>query len=215
VVRLPLRTGPRRIVLISFLLLAIIPSAAQGFSKAIWGDVSHDGVNQFPLYHQLGVSIFEMDLNWATTAPKRPTNPANANDPAYQWPPEIQQALTQASRFHMRVLLQITGAPAWSNGGHPWNWAPRPSAFATFAATAARHYRGVRLWMIWGEPTRQPNFQPETPAGPGRRLDRAQQVAPHNYARILDAAYGALKQVSRRNLVIGGSTYTTGDIDTL
>jgi hypothetical protein len=30
----------------------------------------------------------------------------------------------------------------------------------------------------------------------------------------MDAAYGALKQVSRRNLVIGGSTYTTGDIDT-
>ena len=105
-VRLPLRKGSGRIALISLLLLAIIPSAAQGFSKAIWGDVSHDGVNQFPLYHQLGVSIFEMDLNWATTAPKRPTDPTNPNDPAYRWPPEIQQALTQANRFHIRVLLQ-------------------------------------------------------------------------------------------------------------
>ena len=31
---------------------------------------------------------------------------------------------------------------------------------------------------------------------------------------MLDASYAALKAVSRRNLVIGGNTYTTGDIDT-
>jgi hypothetical protein len=68
--------------------------------------------------------------------------------------------------------------------------------------------------MVWGEPSRKPNFQPETAAKPGRPLDAAQKVAPHNYARILDAAYGALKQVSHSNRVIGGSTYTTGDIDT-
>jgi hypothetical protein len=39
-------------------------------------------------------------------------------------------------------------------------------------------------------------------------------VAPHNYARILDAAYGTLKAVSSANVVIGGSTFTGGDIDT-
>jgi len=70
------------------------------------------------------------------------------------------------------------------------------------------------MWMIGGEPNRRTNFEPETSAFPGDRLDRAQQLAPHNYARMLDAAYGALKRMSRRNLVIGGSTYTTGDIDT-
>ena len=32
---------------------------------------------------------------------------------------------------------------------------------------------------------------------------------------MLDAAYGALKAVSRRNLVIGGCTYTTGALDPL
>jgi hypothetical protein len=68
--------------------------------------------------------------------------------------------------------------------------------------------------MVWGEPSRAPNFQPETPAKPGRALNAAQQVAPHNYARILDAAYGTLKHASKSNLVIGGCTYTTGDIDT-
>ena len=48
--------------------------------------------------------------------------------------------------------------------------------------------------------------QPDAPLG--------QAEAPRLYARILDAAYGALKGVSRRNLVIGGDTFTTGDIKT-
>jgi hypothetical protein len=68
--------------------------------------------------------------------------------------------------------------------------------------------------MIWGEPSRTPNFQPETAAPFGASLNAAQKVAPHNYARLLDAAYGALHGVNRHNEVIGGSTYTTGSIDT-
>ena len=39
--------------------------------------------------------------------------------------------------------------------------------------------------------------------------------ARHNYAAILDDSYGALKGVSARNFVIGGSTFTGGDISAL
>jgi hypothetical protein len=204
-----------RLAIVAAVLLASMPASAHAFSKAIWGPVFRNHVSQFPLYHQLGVSIYEEDLNWSLIAPRQPRHPTNPGDPAYRWPAELDQAIAQANRFHIRVLLQIIGAPRWSNGGHAWNWAPRPDAYAQFAAAAARHYPGVHLWMIWGEPTRRPNFQPLTPAAPGRALNRAQQVAPHNYARMLDAAYGALKHVARSNLVVGGSTYTTGDIDTL
>ncbi|MGO9752758.1 MAG: hypothetical protein ACLP8S_23935 [Solirubrobacteraceae bacterium] len=204
-----------RVATVVLLLLAFAPSAAQAFSKAIWGQVYRNGVSQFPLYHKLGVSIFEMDLNWNEVAPTQPHDATDQNDHAYQWPSEIQQAIAQAKRFHMRVLLQIIGSPSWANGGHAWNWAPRPAAFAAFATAASRRYPEVRLWMIWGEPSREPNFQPETAAVPGAKLDAAQQVAPHNYARMLDAAYGALKRVDASNLVIGGATYTTGSIDTL
>jgi hypothetical protein len=38
---------------------------------------------------------------------------------------------------------------------------------------------------------------------------------PHVYARILDATYAALKRVNRKNLVIGGNTFTTGDVSVL
>jgi hypothetical protein len=195
--------------------LAFAPSRAQAFSKAIWGEAFRNGVNQFPIYKRLGVKIFEQDLYWNQVAPVRPRDPANPNDPAYQWPTSIRQAITEARVFHMQVLLQIIGTPGWANHGRAWNWAPsKPSDFATFAAAASRHYPFVHLWMIWGEPTRAPNFQPTTAAKPGARLDAKQKRGPHVYAQMLNDAYGALKSVSKKNLVIGGCTYTTGSLDT-
>jgi hypothetical protein len=197
------------------LLMLVAPASSQAFSKAIWGQVYRNGVNQFPLYRQLGVSIYETNLPWAEVAPTRPADPTNPADPAYTWPTVIQQAITQARHFHMRVLVQIIGAPAWANGGHTSNWAPlHPADFAAFATAASRRYPSVHLWMIWGEPTRTGSFEPLVPATPGLSLDAAQRAAPHLYARILDAAYGALKDASAHNLVIGGCTYSAGAIDT-
>jgi hypothetical protein len=69
--------------------------------------------------------------------------------------------------------------------------------------------------MVWGEPSRVHNFAPMTAARPGAtRLTTRQAAAPRLYARILDATYGSLKGRSRRNLIVGGNTYTTGDIRT-
>jgi hypothetical protein len=68
--------------------------------------------------------------------------------------------------------------------------------------------------MIWGEPTRHRSYEPTTAADPAKPLSRTQRTAPHRYAQMLDASYGALKAASRRNLVVGGMTFTTGDIDT-
>lgn len=206
-----------RVLVLAAALVALTPAVSHAFSKAIWGPVYRNGVNQFPLYHKLGVRVYQADLRWNLVAPTRPRRTANPRDLAYAWPSEIAQAIADARRFHMRVMLQIIGAPAWANGGHSDpSWAPRrPADFAAFATAAARRYRSVHLWMIWGEPTHPNNFQPMTKALPGQQLDRAQKVAPHLYARVLNAAYGALKRVSRRNLVIGGNTYTTGLLDPL
>ncbi len=213
-VSLRLDRGRGWVSLAVVLVALLAPTGAAGFSKAIWGVPYRNGQNQFPMYRTLGVKIIEADLQWANVAPQSPSNPADPGDAAYHWPKVLEQTVGLAERYHMRVLLQIFGAPRWANGGHPPNWAPEPAAFATFAAAASRHYPSVHLWMIWGEPSRSPNFMPETPAAPGRALNASQRVAPHNYARMLDAAYGSLKQVNRRNLVVGGATYSTGDIDT-
>jgi hypothetical protein len=196
------------------IVLLLVPSRAGAFSKAIWGEPYVKGQNQFPIYRALGVKVLEIDLRWEDVAPMRPRDTSNFRDPAYEWPADVSQSVSLARRYHMQVLIQIVGSPRWANGGHAWNWVPSPSAYATFAATAAREYPSVHLWMIWGEPNRRPNFQPEATAKPGAALTAKQKIAPHNYARILDAAYAALKAGSKGNVVIGGSTYTTGDIDT-
>jgi hypothetical protein len=192
------------------------PQPALALQKAIWGPAVHNGVSLFPTYRKLGVTIYEDDLDWNVVAPTRPLAMTDPNDPAYHWPSEVTTAVAQAARYHISVTLQLRNTPGWANAGKPTNWAPiNPKDFAAFATAAARRYPGVHLWMIWGEPSRQPSFMPLVPAKPGARLDAAQQEAPHMYARLLDAAYGALKKVSTKNIVIGGCTYTTGDIDTL
>ncbi len=193
----------------------LMPSGASAFSKAMWGPLTRNGVNQFPMYHQLGVSIYQLDLNWNVVAPTRPAQPTNPRDPAYRWPADIPTALSLAAPYHMRVLLQVNNAPAWANGGHTdFGWAPRhASDYAAFMQAAARKYPRIHLWMVWGEPTKVGTFQPLAGAEPGQTLTGAQRSMVHLYARMLDASYVALKRLSRRNLVIGGNSYTTGGLD--
>jgi hypothetical protein len=183
--------------------------------KAMWGPYLHEGVSLFPTYRELGVSIYEDDLRWNVVARHRPHEPLNPRDPAYVWPEEVTQAVAEAKAYGIQVDLEIIGSPRWANGGKPPNWAPRRVRdFANFAYAASREYPSVRLWMIWGEPTRSHDFEPLTPALPHQRLNAKQRVAPHLYARMLDAAYGALKARNRANIVIGGMSDTAASINT-
>jgi hypothetical protein len=202
------------LALVAMLGACVAPSGAGAADvKAMWGPAIHEGRTLFPTYRDLGVKIYEDRLDWSTVATRRPHNPRNPKDPAYAWPTEVTQAVAEAQRYHIQVALQIIGAPGWANSGKPWNWAPNdPRDYADFAIAAAKRYPSVHLWMIWGEPSRRANFEPLEPAKRFAKLNAHQRLAPHRYARILDAAYGALKGVSRANLVIGGMTSTTGDI---
>lgn len=183
--------------------------------KAIWGPVTFQGRSAFPLYERLGVGIFEDTLRWNEIALSRPADPRDPNDPAYRWPANVDIALREGPPRRIRVLLQIIGTPRWANGGRPANWVPTDVRdLRDFATAAARRYPSIHLWMIWGEPTRSVNFEPLRTASPGLPLTPGQAAAPRRYARMLDAAYAALKGVSPRNQVIGGNTYTAGEIGT-
>jgi hypothetical protein len=209
------RAVPIALAVIGALALATTPAAAQQASrkKAIWGPVSSDS---FRTYHRLGVGIYEMTLDWRQAAPTRPADPTDPDDPAYKWPADVSKAIHEADRYGIRVLLMMIGTPQWANGGRAPNWVPtRPADLADFATAAASRYRRVRHWMVWGEPTRQPNFMPLDSETPGELLTAREKRAPRRYARMLDASYHALKRVRPSNLVIGGNSYTTGDISPL
>ena len=83
---------------------------------------------------------------------------------------------------------------------------------ADFLTAASRRYPGVNRWMVWGEPTRQANFMPLDPETPGKPLTRSEARGRAQYARMLDAGYAALKAADPHDLVIGGNSFTTGDI---
>ncbi|MGI8873774.1 MAG: hypothetical protein ACR2KP_05510 [Egibacteraceae bacterium] len=203
---------------LALVLASAVPpaEARKSIKKSIWGPVRVNGVSQFPIYRDLGVGIYQMTLNWSTVAPTRPSRPADPADPAYRWPAEVTDAIREGRRHRIRVSLSIQGTPPWANGGRDLRWAPRrPADFARFATAASRRYRRVHHWMIWGEPTRRANFKPLVHERRDRPLRGRMRRGPRTYARLLDAAYGALKRRSRRNLVIGGNSFVTGDVSPL
>jgi hypothetical protein len=171
--------------------------------KMIWGPLTlPNGASAFPTYHHLGVQVLELQLIWARTALTRPSDPTNPADPAYSWPPELDQAVEQAAQYHIALAVMVKGTPPWANGGLDESWAPTNAAdYANFMQAASRRYPSIHYWMIWGEPTTAGNFNPMPANSP---------VGPRRYALLLEAAYGALKAVSRSNVVIGGMTWTAG-----
>jgi hypothetical protein len=178
---------------------------AHGAEKAIWGPTTlPDGSSAFSLYRVLGIDTLQLTVNWSTVARSRPASPTDPADPAYRWPAQFDSAVRNADRYRIRLAFLVSQTPAWANGGKAVQWAPSdPQAYADFLTAASRRYPSVRRWMIWGEPNRVDRFLPNRPGS---------DIGPRTYARLLDAAYAALKRQSPHNIVIGGMTWTGGAI---
>lgn len=210
----------RRLVLLilaalSAMVLASASPATADVDKMFWGPTTVDGQSAFPIYDELGVDLFQYQLDWRSIAQSRPADPRNPEDPAYAWPAELDVAMAEAQRHGMGVALMLIRTPAWANGGQEWQWAPeRPGDLADFASAAAARYPAVRVWMVWGEPSFNSKLQPSGSQSSytGTKLSAAARRGPRTYAQMLDATYAALKQRSSRNLVVGGMTAVTGDI---
>jgi hypothetical protein len=193
---------------------ALAAPAQAGGLKSIWGPTELTAGNRacptttepcsaFPVYERLGVDVFQYQIHWDEVAPTRPRHPRDPDDPAYNWG-KLEQIAAEAEQNGIRLAILVQRSPGWANGNHPPIWAPlSPKTFADFLYAASRRLPSVHMWMIWGEPPRAENFRPmqaNSPAGP-----RA-------YARIVDAAYGALKEASPSNLVVGGMTLNGGTV---
>jgi hypothetical protein len=191
--------------LFSLAAILLLPGAAEARpAKAIWGTTRMpDGSSAFRVYRNLGVDVFQYQLVWDRIAPTQPSHPTRPGDPAYRWPADVDEAVRMGRRYGIKVALMVKGSPAWANGGQATQFSPAPAHYARFLKAASRHYRRVHRWMIWGETNRAAVFQPLPPNS---------RVGPRAYARLLDKAYAALKHRSRKNIVIGGMTFTYGDV---
>jgi hypothetical protein len=215
--RTPRRVAALAVVLALALVAVAGAQAATTSKKAMWGPIERNGKSQFPIYKKLGVGIYQTAISWRDIAGRRPAHPRDPADPAYRWPTALDHAVTEGRRYGIRVMVSVMNSPRWANGGRARAWAPKhPSDYAKFVRAAARRYRGVHLWMIWGEPSKGSNFKPLAAVSSGRKhFTRRQKAGPRRYARMLDASYGELHRQSRRNKVIGGNTFTTGTVPPL
>lgn len=196
----------RRLIALAGAALVLVGGAtAHAAEKAIWGPVRlPDGSSAFPVYEALSADVLQAAISWDEVAPVRPSSPRDPDDPAYRWPPDIATAAAEGRRSDIRIALMVRGSPRWANGGRSAIWAPtRARDYADFLTAAARRYPAVRRWMIWGEPNKDNRFQPN-------QVDRPSSA--RAYARLLDAAYGALKRADSHNIVIGGNTWTNGTV---
>jgi hypothetical protein len=191
------------LALLAGIYLATAATAAAANKKAIWGPVRlPDGSSAFPVYRDLGVRFLQLQLHWNEIAPRRPSHLRDPTDPAYNWPPEVAEAIRMGRRYGIKIALMPWRSPSWANGGRSPEWAPKNRHYAGFVKAASRRYRSVRHWMIWGEANRQAVFKP-LPIGSPR--------GPRRYATLLRTAYRSLKQRSEKNVVIGGMTFSFGN----
>jgi hypothetical protein len=171
-------------------------------SKCINDAPTHKGRSILPELRQLGVRVWSSGISWAAIAPTRPANPTDPDDPAYRWPAKLDVFLTAARATAIEPVLYVNGFPAWSNGGRDASWAANnPLDYGNFMAAAVRRYPQVRRWVVFSEPGNYVNFKPQ--GGGGRR-------APRVYARLLDAAYGAMHAARPNVVVIGGNVHPAG-----
>jgi hypothetical protein len=152
---------------------------------------------------RLHARVVRVDFGWSLLEPNGPSLDPQALARA-------DRLVEDASRAGIKVVATVASTPCWASSapaailkgcasGRTANgagaWPPRdPSTYAAFLTALVQRY-GTKLTAIevWNEPDQS---NEDYFAGP----DKAQ-----NYARVLRAAYGAVKAANPGVLVLGGS----------
>jgi hypothetical protein len=132
-------------------------------AQTLYGPVA----KTFSLFKELHVQEVRLNLYWGGpygVATKRPADPSDPNDPAYDWS-LYDRTVDYAAQSGVHVLFSIYGTPGWANGGKGMNHAPTNAAdLRAFASAAAQRYDGkfmgtdgqvipaVLEWLAWNEP---------------------------------------------------------------
>ncbi len=134
-----------------------------------------------------GADTVRIDVSWAMLQPKSGT--------AYDaWGVDfVDKVVTMASERGLTPLVTLWRTPDWANGGKGDTVLPTdPADFARVAAWAAAKWAGrVGAWEIWNEPNADDFMAGADPAA---------------YARLIKAAYPAIKAADPSTTVVTGGT---------
>jgi hypothetical protein len=163
--------------------VALLAVPAAGASRYIQHGIFDDAqINYgnpdkvFPMLQQLESELIRVSLVWGGpngVAKRRPVNPMNPNDPAYDWS-VYDRTVNYAQQYGMKVVFSIIGTPPWANRAAGVNVAPKSSLdLERFATAAARRYSGswkaadgrtlprVSQWLAWSEPNNPAFLRPQ------------------------------------------------------
>lgn len=202
----------RRLAALPALVALLLPAAAAGASHAPLGGVNISGLGggsipaeadrSIAIAKKMHAKIVRVDLPWSVLEPEGPVLDPHAL--AF-----TDRLINDAATAQIKILATVASTPCWAssapaaliaecNTGHSdaaGSWPPSdPSTYAAvLAALAARYGSKLTAIEVWNEPDQS---NEDYFAGP-------EKVA--NYARLLRAAYPAVKQVDPAITVLGGS----------
>ena len=209
------------LVAVSAATLAVVPTASSSrfLQLGIFDDTQLNYGNPdvvFPMLKQLRAQTVRVNLVWGGAngvAKRRPVNPMNPSDPAYDWS-VYDRTVSYATANGMKVVFSILGTPPWANSAKGVNVAPRSVLdLERFATAAARRYSGtfkapdgrtlpaVRQWLAWNEPNNPVFLRPQY-----RKVGKTFVIqSAIDYARICNAVVKGVRKTT-----IGASKVACG-----
>lgn len=218
-----------RALLLALLLMLPLPAAAAA-SQFLVG--FYDGVFDGPsgaiwLQRAAGAGARVVTINIGWVAPDTATKPRgfDALDPAspdYDFA-AADDAIKAATADGMRVIVQVTGAPAWAEGPRipagtmPGTWKPNDHDIRQYAVALAKRYSGrypdpahprqhlPKVWafQLWNEPNLPEYLAPQWLHG--------HAASPVIYRGMLNAFYRGIKSIDPGALVVTAGTGPFGD----
>ena len=161
----------------------------------------------FPMLKELRTQVIRVNLVWGGpngVAKRRPVNPMNPNDPAYQWV-VYDRTVQYAQANGIKVMFSIIGTPPWANGAAGVNVVPKSALdLERFATAAARRYDGsfvgpdgrvipaVRSWLAWNEPNNPAFLRPQFRKVNGKAVIQSAI----DYAKICNAVVKGVRKTT-------------------
>jgi hypothetical protein len=196
----------------------LAPQRALGFGVALQTAISMyppdgaEGVTALEHVHGTGARLVRLAVSWRQAAPASPPpgfDPANPNDPAYNWS-EFDRLVRGAVASGLEPMIDIMRPPSWAQA--PLGAGverPDPAQLGLFAHVAASRYDGsrpglpwVRYWEVWNEPNVSFFLQPQIQSG---RI-----VSVDTYRTMVNDFAAGVHRARRDNLVIGGELFPNG-----
>ncbi len=207
---------PSRLALLALIVLFVSPAAvATATARMPVGFYDDDSFRWSPDVAQnllaaqkAGASILHVTADWSAIAPTKPANPLDGNDPAYKLA-DLDQLVRNAGRYGFQVMINISRAPSWTNGGQTPNHPPTNlNDLTQFAHMLAARYDGepnrglVLRWTVWNEPNLGLFLTPQFVNG--------KIASPAEYVKLYLAAYKGIKAGDPNALVAAGETSNRG-----